>query len=263
MTLAGEPGSTRRGTRQHSTEGRGVGGVAGAGGVAGVAGVAKLLGEESRAAMCLAMMDGRPWTLGELAREAGVGKACASEHITKLAAAGLVVAQTQGRCRYVRITPELARVLEPLSALTQELPAGSLNEVRGRRHLALARTCYDHLAGRLGVAVLDALTGQRLLRRSGGLSVTRRGRAWFADLDVDVAALERQPRTVVRDCLDLTAQRPHLAGHLGAALCTTMLEREWVRRPDRTRALEVTPRGERALGDLLGITPADLGRSLP
>jgi DNA-binding MarR family transcriptional regulator len=226
-----------------------------------VADVARLLGDDSRAAMCLAMLDGRSWTVTELADQAGVGKACASEHVAKLAAAGLVTSETQGRCKYVRLTPDLARVLEPLSALAEQPAPSSLAAVRTRGRLAAARTCYDHLAGRLGVAVFDALGEQRVLARRDGLTVTRSGREWFAGLGVDVDTLERQRRPVVRECVDLTERRPHLAGHLGAALCDTFLDREWVRRPDRSRALQLTPLGERAVEERLGIEPADLAAS--
>jgi hypothetical protein len=111
------------------------------------------------------------------------------------------------------------------------------------------------------VAVFDALAARRVLVRRGGLAVSPAGRGWFADLGIDVAALEAQRRTVVRDCLDLTERRPHLAGHLGAALCRTFLDQEWVRRPDRTRAVQLTPLGERAVEDLLGIGPAELAVS--
>jgi hypothetical protein len=176
----------------------------------------------------------------------------------KLAKAGLMTTECQGRCKYVRLTAESAGVLEPLRAMAQQPAPTSLSAARRHRQLAEARTCYDHLAGRLGVAVLDALTDRRVLVRAGGLSVSRVGRSWFADLDIDVHALEQQPRTVVRDCLDLTERRPHLAGHLGAALCRTFLDKEWVRRPDRTRALAMTPLGERAVEELLGIGPAGL-----
>jgi DNA-binding MarR family transcriptional regulator len=223
-----------------------------------LAAVARLLGDDSRAAMCLALLDGRAWTVSELAGEAGIGMAAASEHVAKLAKAGLVTTECQGRCKYVRLTAESAHVLEPLSAIAQQPEPTSLSAAHNRRRLAAARTCYDHLAGKLGVAVFDALTNQRVLVRSGGLSVSRAGRSWFGALDIDLDALEQQPRTVVRDCVDLTERRPHLAGHLGAALCRTFLDNDWVRRPNRTRALALTPRGERAVEDLLDIGPADL-----
>ncbi len=224
-----------------------------------LAAVACLLGDESRAAMCLALLDGGCWTMTELAAQAHVGRAAASEHVARLRDGGLVVTETQGRHKYVRLAgPHVAELVEALGALGGSEPPRSLGAVRERRRLAEARTCYDHLAGRLGVAVHDALLDARVLHRRGGLGLTPQGRTWFADLGVDVPALEAQRRVLVRDCLDLTERTPHLAGSLGAALCTTFVERDWVRRPDRTRALVVTPLGQRALADLLDIAPGTL-----
>jgi DNA-binding transcriptional ArsR family regulator len=221
-----------------------------------LAAVACLLGDESRAAMCLALLDGGSATMTELAAQAQVGRAAASEHVARLRDGGLVTTETRGRHKYVRLAgPHVAELVEALGALGGSEPPRSLSSVRGRRRLAAARTCYDHLAGRLGVAVHDALLDARLLDRRGGLGLTAQGRTWFAGLGVDVGSLEGQRRVLVRDCLDLTERTPHLAGSLGAALCTTFVERDWVRRPDRTRALVVTPLGQRVLADLLDITP--------
>jgi DNA-binding transcriptional ArsR family regulator len=224
-----------------------------------VAAVAGLLGDETRAAMCLALLDAGRWTVSELAEAASVCRATASEHVARLAEGGLVTTEVQGRHKYVSLAgPQVAEVLEWLSSFGEPAPPRSLAAVRGRHRFATARTCYDHLAGRLGVTVHDAMLRDRLLRRRGGLAVTARGRDWFADLGVDLAAREARRRVFVRDCLDLTERRPHLAGEVGAALCETFVEHDWVRRPDRTRAVVLTPLGERALGDLLGIAPADL-----
>jgi DNA-binding transcriptional ArsR family regulator len=224
-----------------------------------VAGTACLLGDESRAAMCLAMLDGGAWTVSELADAASVGKPAASEHVARLEAGRLVRTETQGRCKFVRLAgPEVAELVESLSRFGAAEAPRSLTAVRQGRRLAAARTCYDHLAGRLGVAVHDAMLGSRLLHHRGGLGLTARGREWFAEVGVDVAELEERRRVLVRDCVDLTERTPHLAGALGAALCSTFLEHDWVRRPDRTRALVVTPLGERALADLLDLAPADL-----
>ena len=209
--------------------------------------------------MCLAMLDGRSWTVSELAAEASIGRAAASEHVTRLAEGGLVETQTQGRHKYVRLAgPHVAELLERLGAFGDPSPPSSLNAVRDRRRMAAARTCYDHLAGRLGVAVHDSMLASGLLQRRNGLGITARGRDWLESLGIDLADLESRRRPLVRDCLDLTERRPHLAGQLGAALCSTFLAEDWVRRPDRTRALVLTPLGERSVTDLLGITPADL-----
>jgi len=223
-----------------------------------VARVAGLLGDESRAAMCLAMLDGGRWTVSELAAEAHVSAATASEHVARLAAGGLVATETEGRNKYVRLNDtRVGELVETLASFGEQPAPTSLNAARSRRRLATARTCYDHLAGRLGVAVHDAMVEQRLLSERGGVAVTARGRDWFADLGADLGAYAGN-RAFVRDCLDLTERRPHLAGHVGAVLCSTFLNQGWVRRPDRSRALVVTPSGERRLHDLLRITPADL-----
>jgi DNA-binding transcriptional ArsR family regulator len=226
-----------------------------------LAALAAHLADDTRASFCVALLDGRAWTAGELARHAGVAASTASEHLSRLVAAGLLTERRQGRHRYVELAD--ARTAEMLEDLLSHL--GPLEE-RPRTFragqtaaaLAGARTCYDHLAGRLGVAVHDAMLDARLLSRREGLAVTARGRDWFAGLGIDLDALEGQRRAFLRDCVDLTERRPHLAGHVGAALCDTFADRDWVRRPDRSRALVVTPLGERALGELLGIRPADL-----
>jgi DNA-binding transcriptional ArsR family regulator len=224
-----------------------------------VAAIAGLLGDESRAAMCLAMLDGGCWTVSELAQEASVGRAAASEHVSRLADGGLVETQAQGRHKYVRLAgPHVAELLERLGELGKASPPSSLNAVRDHRRLAAARTCYDHLAGRLGVVVHDAMLDAGLLHRRGGLAVTAAGRDWLLERGVDLTELERARRPLLRECVDLTERRPHLSGALGAAICSAFLDSDWVRRPDRSRALRLTPLGERALADLLDIAPTDL-----
>lgn len=227
----------------------------------GIAALARVLADESRAAMCLAMLDGASWTLTELADVAHISLATASEHVSKLVSAGICSEERAGRNRYVRLAgAEVAHVLETFSLLAwpSAEPDSSLRAVGARRRLAVARTCYDHLAGRLGVVVMDALQGRGIVDPARGLALTSRGERWFEDLDIDIAGLRSQRRAFVRECVDWTEHRPHLAGALGAALCESFIEREWVRRPDRTRRLELTAPGQRALRELLLIEPADL-----
>jgi len=225
-----------------------------------VAGVGRGLADRSRALMCLALMNGEPWTVSALAAEAGVGRPAASEHVARLEQAGLVATTIEGRHKYVRLSgPQMAEVLESLCRVAgPRARPQSLSAVRRTRHLAAARTCYDHLAGRLGVAVFDGLLDAGVLRRRAGLAVTRAGRTWFSELGIAVDELEQQRRVLLRDCLDLTERRPHLAGSLGAHLCSTFLARGWVRRTGSDRTLRVTPSGERAVDDLLGIPAAAL-----
>ncbi|MEV6103181.1 winged helix-turn-helix domain-containing protein [Streptomyces sp. NPDC051940] len=218
-----------------------------------LADTAALLADPTRAAFCQALLDRRAWTAGELARYAGVGAATTSEQLNRLVAGGLLAEERQGRHRYVRLAgPEAAALVEALASFA---PGGdtprTLREA-GRQHAeARARTCYDHLAGRLGVALADALVARGLVADSAGLAVTPRGLEWLADTFGVRPAGGRRP--FVRSCLDWTERRPHLAGVLGAALCTAAFERDWVRRIGTGRALAVTPTGAQALTGLLAL----------
>lgn len=226
-----------------------------------VALLAALLADDTRAGLCLALLDGRAWTAGELARQAGVAASTASEHLSRLVAGGLLVEDRQGRHRYVRLaSPEVARLLEDLAghAPGVEPPVRSLRAARTNAALARARTCYDHVAGRLGVLLLDALADRGLVDRGAGLSVTPDGLCWLDSLGLDVAGLRTARRPLVRDCLDWTERRPHLAGGAGAALCRHFMDNDWLRRRCDGRALLVTGAGERGLQSLLGIVGADL-----
>ncbi|GAA5180915.1 winged helix-turn-helix domain-containing protein [Rugosimonospora acidiphila] len=216
---------------------------------------AGLLADRTRAAFCLALLDGRAWTAGELARRAGVSASTASEHLSRLVGGGLLVEQRQGRHRYVRLAdPRVAALIEDLSSYSPPppKPRGMRESVRMSAE-ARARTCYDHLAGALGVAVADAMFGRGLIADDRGLVVTGAGVAWLAEAGVDVTT-RRGSRPMVRSCLDWTQRRPHLAGVIGAALCDWTLSRHLVERVGSGRALRVTTEGRRAFTDLLGIT---------
>lgn len=221
-----------------------------------IARFASLLADRSRAAMWLALLDGRAWTAGELARVAGVGRSTASEHLTLLVAEGLLRERRQGRHRYVQIAdPRLADALETLlGAVGQPSRPTSLRTVRASERLAAARVCYDHLAGALGVAVLDGLVAADLVAQRDGIALTAAGRSWVADLAGPTALRTHGARPLLRVCLDWTERRDHLGGTLGALLCREFVERGWIVRTAGQRAVTVTPLGDRALSDLLGIT---------
>ena len=144
--------------------------------------------------------------------------------------------------------------LEPL----EERPR-TLRAVATTAALAGARTCYDHLAGRLGVAVTDAMTRKGLLDQSGGIALTDAGGAWLTSaLGIDLDALRQGRRPLVRVCVDWTERRPHLAGAAGAHICRRFEDNGWIRRIGTSRAMLVTPTGRTALRDLLGIDSAAL-----
>ncbi|GHJ95377.1 transcriptional regulator [Streptomyces sp. NE5-10] len=224
-------------------------------GASELAAFAALFAEESRAAMLLALLDGRAWTAGELARHARVAPSTATEHLGKLVAGGVLTEERQGRHRYVRLAgPGIAHLVEELAARAgpgaDEAPR-SLAAVNAGRAMARGRTCYDHLAGRLGIAVTDALTARGLLRQDTGFALTDRGLTWFSDLGIPLVRKGRRP--LARGCLDWTERRPHLAGTAGAALCAHALDSGWCVRIGSGRAVKVTPTGERALWRELGI----------
>lgn len=224
-----------------------------------VARLAALLAEPTRATMCLALLDGAAWTAGELGSAAGVARSTASEHLDRLVAGGLLTEERQGRHRYLRLASSgAAQLVESLAAHAGPgAPPRSLRAVTASTALARGRTCYDHLAGRLGVAVMDALVDRGLVAVRRGVAVTDEGQAWFLARGVDLDGLAAERRPLVRACLDWTERRPHLAGAAGAALCARWLADGWVARGGG-RAVEVTAAGHRALRRHLGLTAADL-----
>jgi len=161
-----------------------------------------------------------------------------------------------GRHRYYRLAaPEVAEVLEALALLGSARPVRSLRESRNARAMAAARTCYDHLAGQVGVAVCDALVSRTALVAGGdGYLLTPDGEALLDGLGVPVVAARESRRQFARPCLDFTERRPHLAGALGAAVCTRLMELRWLVRPaPGGRALRLTDAGRTGLADALGV----------
>lgn len=220
-----------------------------------LAGTAHLLADPTRAAFCQALLDGRAWTAGELARHAGVRPSTASEQLSRLVDGGLLAEERQGRHRYVRLAgPEAATLIEALASYAPDTPRPqNLRQSARLSAEARARTCYDHLAGQLGVTLADAMIARKLVADDSGLAVTASGRAWLTDtLRYDHPEGNRRP--LVRSCLDRTERRQHLAGAVGAALCAAALEREWVRRIGSGRAVQVTEAGRAAFAELLGVS---------
>lgn len=227
-----------------------------------LADLAGLLADRTRAAFCLALLDGRAWTAGELARHAGVSPPTATAHLDRLVERGLLVQHRQGRHRYLRLADHrTAELLEDLVAAAGPVTESrrGLRAVTASAALARARTCYDHLAGRLGVAITDAMTRSGLLDQTGGVAFTDAGRAWLAGpVGVDPAGLRTTRRPLVRLCLDWTERRPHLGGAVGAAICRCLLERGWVRRIGSGRAVRMTPSGQVALTELLDLPEIEM-----
>jgi DNA-binding transcriptional ArsR family regulator len=220
---------------------------------ADIATPASLIGDPTRATFLTALADGTALPASELAQRAGVSASTASVQLAKLVEGGLLEVERTGRHRYYRLADSsIAGAIEALAVIAPHRPATSLKQARAGSELQAARTCYDHLAGALGVALLDALQRRRLL--SAELEVTPRGAERFARLDIDVDDLTRGRRPLTRPCLDWTERRHHLAGALGAALATRFLELGWIERRPTSRAVRVTDKGRRSLKHELAIS---------
>jgi DNA-binding transcriptional ArsR family regulator len=224
---------------------------------ADIAAVGALIGDRARASMLNALMGGEAISAGELARVGGVSPSGATAHLRRLREGGLVVDEPAGRQRVFRLaSPELAEALEALALVAPPAPVRDLRASREAGALKRARTCYDHLAGELGVAVADALVEQGILTLDGSrFAVTRGGRPWLEGrgLGLDLEALQRARRSFARACVDWTERRPHVAGSLGAGIADTFFARGWVRRRPGGRAVVVTPAGASWLEGTLGL----------
>jgi DNA-binding transcriptional ArsR family regulator len=219
-----------------------------------MAALGHLLGSPTRAAMLDALFDGRAWPVHELAAVAKVSPSTASEHLQLLRNGGLVVASREGRTHLYRLRgADVAAALELLGTLAPASQDSGLSASVRNDALHEARTCYDHLAGRLGVAITDALVGGGLvLGADDDLRTTAEGERRFAAIGVDIAALRRARRPLTRACLDWSERRPHLAGALGAALLARLRDVNGLERLPAPRAVRLLPAG-RSLLDELGI----------
>jgi DNA-binding transcriptional ArsR family regulator len=221
--------------------------------------IASLLGDPARANMLACLMDGRALTAGELAQAARVTPQTASEHLGKLVDAGVLApARRQGRHRYHRLaSPQVCAMLESILVVAGAAPPGPrLSSWRGGEALRNARTCYDHLAGRLGVGIADALRtrGHVILDDDGG-EVTASGIDFLRRLGVDVDA--RPGRPYCRPCLDWSERRQHLAGRVGAAISCRCFDLGWVSRQTGGRAVTVTDAGWTGFTEQFGLTLSD------
>ena len=215
-----------------------------------IAGVAALLSEPARVSIVSALMDGQARPATELARIAGVSASTGSEHLSMLARGGLLRVEQHGRHRYHRLASDaVARAFESLSLLTTR-PVRPASVDPGDVAFRRARTCYRHLAGELGVSLVDALLERRMVRREGTrYLLTPAGRR----TGVSVGLLEDDGLLEGRACLDWTERRDHLAGPLGVGLTKGLLELGWARRKPGTRALRITVEGARGLRDTFGL----------
>jgi DNA-binding transcriptional ArsR family regulator len=218
--------------------------------------VAALVGDTARATMLAALMGGQALTGSELAFLARIAPSTASEHLTKLVDARLVSVTKQHRYRYYRIaSPLVAAMLESMKAVAAiEMPPRYQPRSARDDALRFARTCYDHLAGQLGVAIADALVARNhvVLSQDGG-EVTDAGAAFLRELGADLTSRSRSKRIFCRPCIDWSERRYHVAGLVGAEICRRCLELGWLKRERDTRAVTVTPAGRTGFAATLGL----------
>lgn len=216
--------------------------------------IGALIGDPARANMLAALMDGRALTAAELADVAGVTPQTASSHLARLQDGGLVQPQKQGRHKYFSLSgPVAAGMLESLMDFAAG--RGHMRHRPGPRDEAMrkARVCYDHLAGAYGVSMLDSLLSQGILGMDDGrLGPTERGRRFLSEAGIAVPDASPGRRPLCRYCLDWSERRDHLAGALGAALYSHILDQGWAKRDPSSRAVAFTPKGETAFKALFG-----------
>lgn len=213
-----------------------------------------LLCEPARATMLWSLLDGRAYTASELAVVADVSATAASNHLAKLLEAELVKVEIQGRHRYFSFSkPEVAYAVESLANLANGSTTPKKNGA-GEKGIKYCRTCYDHLAGLVGVRITEALENKKVIAKSGrGYTVTKKGWNWLADFGITKDELNNKRRAVTRQCLDWSERRPHLAGQLGALLLERMLEKKWFRKVKFSRELLVTSKGSQEIYELLKV----------
>jgi DNA-binding transcriptional ArsR family regulator len=223
--------------------------------------LAGLIGDPARCSMLDALMDGRSLTAKELAYYGGITPQTASSHLAKLSGAGLILLEKQGRHRYYRLaSTQVAEALEAMMVLAARRKPVRPAASHALRDMRVARTCYDHLAGFLGVSLTNAMIDRRVLTPNGReFGVDAQGLAFLAELGVDVAQARRQRRAFARQCLDWTERRLHLAGSLGAALASRCFELGWVARQDEGRALRITPAGRKGFKARFGVELTENG----
>lgn len=220
--------------------------------------IGALVGDPARAAMLQALMDGRALTAAELAHVAGITPQTASGHLSRLTTASLVAVAKQGRHRYHRLaTTQVARLLENMMLVAADAATPVWRTGPRDEKLRLARRCYDHVAGWLGVSLADSMAARGWIEiEDDAALVTPDGLRNFSavgiDLD-DASARGARAKLVCRPCLDWSERRPHLAGRLGAALCTHRLKENWIRKRADSRALDITPKGWSELRRLFDI----------
>lgn len=221
--------------------------------------VASLIGDTSRATMLICLLGGKAMPASELARMARITPQTASSHLAKMVEGGLLVHESYGRHRYFRLaSAEVGQALESLNAIAPPKPVRSLRDSEQSKALQFARTCYDHLAGAVGVALSDQMLELGLMREmERHYIVTDDGAKWFGDFGIDLTGIVRGRRHFAQQCLDWSERRHHMAGALGAAITSRLFDLQWIKRSPDSRAVFVTNTGLKGFESELSISLTD------
>jgi DNA-binding transcriptional ArsR family regulator len=216
--------------------------------------IASLIGDPVRSKIMWALLDGRAYTATELANYTETTPQNISMHLTKLVMSDLLCVEKQGRHRYYNYArPEISYAIEALANLIPQANK-SIKINLPDQSVRFCRTCYDHLAGKIGVLLTDKLLELKILIKEGAdFKVSMQGEIFFATLNIDIHQLSNQKRSFARACLDWSERKPHLAGALGAAMLERMIANNWIRRTANSRAIVVTGKGKEALHAKLGV----------
>lgn len=218
--------------------------------------ITALICEPTRARMLWNLLDGRAYTASELSIVADISPSSASNHLTKLLEAEIIKVEIQGRHRYFSLSsPEVAYVVEALANLVTNNSFKSVKKEIEKNGVKYCRTCYDHLAGFVGVKIVETLELKGFITKSETqYIISEKGWKWFLFFDISKEDFKNNRRPITRQCLDWSERRPHLAGRLGALLLEKMFERKWFKRVQFSRELVVTSKGHQEIYELLGIS---------
>jgi DNA-binding transcriptional ArsR family regulator len=211
--------------------------------------IASLIGDPTRATIMWTLLDGKAFTATELAIAADTTPQNISMHLSKLMQAELLRVERQGRHRYYKFSrKEIAYAIEAMVSMLPHPDSKKETKTENESAIKYCRTCYDHLAGKVGVMITDSMLKQKIIVEKNDLfELSNKGEKWFSSLDIDVENLKQQRRFLLRPCLDWSERRHHIAGSLAAALLDKMLSSDWIRRTKNSRAIVITGKGEKKL----------------
>ena len=217
--------------------------------------ISGLICEPTRARLLWNLLDGRAYTASELAIVGDISPTAASNHLSKLLEADIIKVEMQGRHRYYSFSkPEVAYVVESLASLANGSSTASVSKDSAPAGMRYCRTCYDHLAGYVGVKLVEAIERKGYIKKSdGAYAVTEKGWKWLVELEIYKNDFRNNRRPLTRQCLDWSERRPHLAGQLGAVLLDKMMERKWFKKIKFSRELIITTWGQQEINKFFGL----------